>query len=231
LLTPAVADLPPPPAATPDLELVEEPSLAGVAPAKLPPPANAVGRALAAPLAIPVAAPAEGVEERLRRLEETLNDLRRMQGSGAGRPDEQIRQDRPLEAARPRGSLLSQVGKRILAAAATPSGPVIVEEARPGPPRRPRAVVELLAELRAMYRMFVDPRYRLSLAGKAVPAVLLVALWTSWWWVPGTSIFFIGTILNKVVDLALAFVLFKVLAGEARRYRQTAPDLPPSLRL
>jgi hypothetical protein len=29
----------------------------------------------------------------------------------------------------------------------------------------------------------------------------------------------------------LAFVLFKVLGQEARRYRETSPDLPPNLRL
>ena len=35
----------------------------------------------------------------------------------------------------------------------------------------------------------------------------------------------------KVLQLVIAFVLFKVLAHEARRYRETSPDLPPSLRL
>jgi hypothetical protein len=33
------------------------------------------------------------------------------------------------------------------------------------------------------------------------------------------------------VQVVVGFLLFKVLAHEARRYRETAPDLPPSLRL
>ena len=41
----------------------------------------------------------------------------------------------------------------------------------------------------------------------------------------------VGTLLEKVVDLLLAFVLFQVVHREATRYRTTSPDLPPSLRL
>jgi hypothetical protein len=33
------------------------------------------------------------------------------------------------------------------------------------------------------------------------------------------------------VDLLLLYSMFKILGHEARRYRETAPDLPPSLRL
>ena len=38
-------------------------------------------------------------------------------------------------------------------------------------------------------------------------------------------------ILDKLIDVPLAFLLFKVLSHEARRYRQTSPDLPPPSRL
>jgi hypothetical protein len=41
----------------------------------------------------------------------------------------------------------------------------------------------------------------------------------------------VATILDKIVDLALSYILWKVLIHEARRYRQTAPDLPRSMRL
>ena len=40
-----------------------------------------------------------------------------------------------------------------------------------------------------------------------------------------------GMIIDKAADLILAYFLFKLLSHEARRYRETAPDLPPSLRL
>jgi hypothetical protein len=42
---------------------------------------------------------------------------------------------------------------------------------------------------------------------------------------------FVSGLLVKAVDLVLAFVLYKVLHRAVRRYRETSPDLPPSLRL
>ena len=42
--------------------------------------------------------------------------------------------------------------------------------------------------------------------------------WSSWAWWPMSAC------------LALAYLLFKLLSYEARRYRETAPDLPPGLR-
>ena len=86
-------------------------------------------------------------------------------------------------------------------------------------------------ELRAILRMFVDPRYRMSWGGRVTAIVLALAFAFSYWLVPGTSIWAFGYCLDKVTDLVLCFALFKVLTYEARRYRETAPDLPPSLRL
>ena len=45
------------------------------------------------------------------------------------------------------------------------------------------------------------------------------------------SIGIVSTLYVKIIDLVLAFVLFKVVHGEVTRYRNTSPDLPPSLRL
>jgi len=79
--------------------------------------------------------------------------------------------------------------------------------------------------------MFVDPRYHLPWSARVLPLSLVVAIITSYYWMPGTTIPVLGTWINKAVDLVLAFVLFKWLGQEARRYRQTSPDLPPNLRL
>jgi hypothetical protein len=92
----------------------------------------------------------------------------------------------------------------------------------------------MFADARVILRMFFDPRYRLSLTGRFVPLFLLALIATSHFWgcVLGTGLpLGIGTLLDKAVDLVLAFVLFKVLGQEARRYRETSPDLPPDLRL
>jgi hypothetical protein len=87
------------------------------------------------------------------------------------------------------------------------------------------------ADLRAMLHMYFDPRYRMSWKMRVLPIVILVAIFTSTWWAPGTMIPIVGGIANKLIDLVLAFILIKILTHEARRYRETAPDLPPSLRL
>ena len=50
-------------------------------------------------------------------------------------------------------------------------------------------------------------------------------------WLPFAIIPIVGPIIEKAGELVVGFMLFKVLGNEARRYRETAPDLPPSLRL
>jgi len=93
-------------------------------------------------------------------------------------------------------------------------------------------LLEALAELRAMYWMFFDPRYHLSWAARLAPPVIVALILTSYYWTPGTSLpFFVGTVVEKLCDLILAYFLFKLLSYESRRYRETAPDLPHSLRL
>src|SRR5262249_38634168 len=90
---------------------------------------------------------------------------------------------------------------------------------------------DLWAEARAILRMYTDPRYRLRWPTRVVPPLLLIMIVTLGLWMPGTGVAVIGPLLDKAITLALAFILFKFLGQEARRYRQTAPDLPPTLRL
>jgi len=79
--------------------------------------------------------------------------------------------------------------------------------------------------------MFVDPRYRMARSARLLPLVLVAAILTSSYWVPFASLPVLGGWLVKASDLFLAFLLFKWLGHEARRYRQTSPDLPANLRL
>lgn len=114
-------------------------------------------------------------------------------------------------------------------ATAVPASPSIVHPSTRG------SLLWLLwdtwAEARAIVRMFVDPRYQLPWSARVLPLVVLAAILTSYYWLPGSSITLLGNIFNKVIDLLLAFLLFKWLGHEARRYRQTSPDLPANLRL
>ena len=115
------------------------------------------------------------------------------------------------------------------------SPPAIADENDPNRFRlsQPWFLFDAYAELRAIMRMYVDPRYRLPWPAKVIPLVLLLLILSSRLWVPGGMFLpeLIFSVLDKIVDLILAFVAFKLLGREARRYRQTSPDLPPMMRL
>jgi hypothetical protein len=93
-------------------------------------------------------------------------------------------------------------------------------------------VFDIYNEAMSILRMFVDPHYRLPWWARLVTIAFLAAILTSWVWLPGTSLMeklpggsILATIYDKVVDLILAFILFKILGHEARRYQATFPEL------
>jgi hypothetical protein len=238
--TPAepVSDSAPPPAANAIAPGADEISLArmsddGAPPLendRPPPPAPVL-------MALPdVLSP---LEQRVRRLEDAMAQLQEQHGIQtrfAVRPADRPPAPMPAAAVPPASTAaLFDVGKRLLGAAS---------EAVAQPPAQPAAAPspsvpsgpfwlfwDTLAEGRAIVRMFVDPRYHLRWSARALPLIVLAAILTSYYWVPGTTIPLLGSWINKAVDLILAFVLFKWLGHEARRYRQTSPDVPPNLRL
>jgi len=88
---------------------------------------------------------------------------------------------------------------------------------------------EMYAELRCILRMYVDPRYSLSWLTRMTPWVILVLMVGAWIGFSGMA--YVGPVLEHLTFAVLLYVLYKVLGREAHRYRQTSPDLPPSLRL
>lgn len=193
------------------------------------------------------------LEERLRRLEDALAQLyaQNQTASQAAQPPPPTAlavQDPPVAriAALPPApittmpteaatSFLFNVGKQMLATAplasvAQPVHPALETKFHAGV-RWTWFFFDAYAELRAILRMFVDPRYQLSWSSRMAPLLLAILLLTSSLWMPGTSIPWLGTLIDKLVDLPLAFLFFRVLSYEARRYRQLSPDLPASLRL
>jgi len=90
---------------------------------------------------------------------------------------------------------------------------------------------EIVPELRAMACMFFDPRYRLGVWNKAVPAGLFLLIVLSGYWVPFSSLPVVGSLIDSIIMLGLGYFLIKILSAESRRYRQLAPGLPRSLRL
>ncbi len=186
---------------------------------------------VAAPVAIPAADALLPLEVRIRRLEEALAQLQPPRGGDSRIVPQPAGPGQPTATT----TALLDVGKRLLGAATH----AVTAAPAPSPVSPPSSVGgralwflwDAWAEARAIVRLFVDPRYHLPWSARIPPLLLLAAILTSYYWVPGTTIPVLGSWINKMVDLLLAFLLFKWLGHEARRYRQTSPDLPPGLRL
>jgi hypothetical protein len=199
----------------------------------------------AAPVAMP-APPASlsPLEERLRRLEDALAqvaDPKQIENRIADRVAERLTTVRPIPVAQivtapaPQGAgpnaggMILDLGKRFMTASGR--APEHHESGAPAGVRRTFQVFDLLTEARAIWCMFTDPRYKMSWAGRLVPLALGLFLLTSSFLVPGAQLPVVGTLIDKLADLIPAFLFFKLLTYEARRYRETAPDLPADLRL
>lgn len=227
LIDPPVSRLPAPHMASSNLSPDPEPRSAPPEPVAVP-----IGNAS---IAAPAAVPLPPLEMRIRRLEDALAQLQAMRSGEVRVTAQPVRPAVPeaVPATPPPQAptdKLWEFGKRVL------TSPVETARSLGGksPDGRVRAgwlLMEILTEARVIWRMFTDPRYRLSWTARIAPPVLVFCFVMSWWVVPFASIPIFGTILDKALDLVLAFVLFKLLGHEARRYRETAPDLPPSLRL
>jgi hypothetical protein len=197
------------------------------------------------------------LEERVRRLEDAvagLQDTRQLEDRVVERLADRSRADLATNAT----GIMIEAGRHLLptpplaerasdGATAQPppaAAPSSTEGRQAGPPlarpaRRPWLLFDLYADVRATMYMFVDPRYRMTWTGRFLPWVLLFAILSSWYWIPFVLLLrdaplvggFLANVIVKLVDLILAFVLFKVLGREATRYRETSRDLPSSLRL
>ncbi len=206
-----------------------------VAPAAMVEPA---GVALPVGLAAPVAV-VSSLEERVRRLEDALaqmQDTQQLESRVAAKVTNQISQELAPAAGTSPAAGLVEIGKRLLAITAPPA-PRSVSPRPPG--AKPGWLLwELWAEARIIPRMYVDPRYRMTWVGRIVPIVLLlVFFWpiTTLKFVPLLCVMvgdkgIIDWLVGTPLQLLIAFVLFKVLSHEVRRYRELSPDLPRSLR-
>ena len=186
----------------------------------------------------------QALEERVRRLEEVvaaLQDTHALEDRVAERVAARVAPASD-NGVRAKAGLLFEASRHLLPAAVgaltEPPPPAPAPTAVPAQPaapglRPPWLLFDVYAEARVIVRMYLDPRFRLTWQARLLPLVLLAAIATSWIWLPGTSILpsIVSTLIMKVVDLFLALVLFKVLHREVTRYRNTSPDLPPSLRL
>lgn len=184
------------------------------------------------------------LEERVIRLEEELSrlkDTRTIETRVVARVQEKLAQDLGSLTNGPPSSSFIEISKRFQGMNSQAGVPRTISP-RPDGAKDSWFVFEMLAEVRALLRMIVDPRYKMSWVGRVLPLVLLIAFLFPDYVIsiglPGLgslllniSVFWFNFFLKSIVQLLIGYVLFKVLNLEVRRYRQMSPDLPASLRL
>lgn len=173
------------------------------------------------------------LELRVRRLEDVvaaLQDTRELEERVTQRVTERVRTEDARRADREGRPLLLSASRHLLTTARETVSPIAQERsAAPSPERRgPRFLLDSIAELRAMVRMYVDPRYRLSWSARVLPFVLLALFVTSKLWIPFQILMpdIVVFLLMKAIDLVLAFLLYKILSREARWYRDQGFEGP-----
>lgn len=168
------------------------------------------------------------IEDRVRQLEDrvaVLQDTRKLEDRVTERVARRMERKQSSTAIKAPVATIAEPTKPPLAAAAPPElPPVIVVEGKAA--HQPWLIVDIFTEFRAMVRMFLDTRYRvfyMTWQTKVYPPVLLGLMVLSWLMISGIP--FVGTALDKIVELILAFFLYKVLSREACRYREISPQI------
>ena len=92
--------------------------------------------------------------------------------------------------------------------------------------RRPWLLMELLRDFGATFRMYLDPRYRVRRATQVmVPLIIALFAFNCYFFNLVFSVPFVSSGLEKVIDIVLAFLLYKVIHREIVRYRQVLAQL------
>jgi hypothetical protein len=169
--------------------------------------------------------PAEGLEQRVERLETTvaaIQDTQALEDRITERVSERLQHKVSAEVERVSAerrlstvSMMSAADKALRAVAPL-AAPAVAG-------RAPWLLLDLVLEATTIGRMFFDFSYKIGWPTRVLVLVLLAAIFTSQLWVPASNLWLVGEVLDKLVDLVLAFVLIKILSREAQRYQQSRP--------
>lgn len=168
------------------------------------------------------------LEERISRLEQALTQLSDLQATGPRQPERgvQVKPEPAAPTVLSRAQALVDAGRQLLPALTLGAG-------KASPASRLGLLRDVVHEMQAIYYMYADPRYRMTWFGRVVPPTLLVMFLTCGFWLPLVACGLLSLVqwaVQPVVQLTLCYALFKILGQEARIYRETAPDLPTTLR-
>jgi hypothetical protein len=169
--------------------------------------------------------PDGALEQRVERLETTvaaLQDTQALEDRITDRVSERLQHKVTAEVERQSGERrLSATAMMAAADKALRSVAPLAAPAVAG--RAPWLLLDLVLEATAIGRMFFDFSYKIGWPTRILVLVLLGAIFTSQLWLPASNIWLVGEVLDKLVDLLLAFVLVKILSREAQRYLQSRP--------
>jgi hypothetical protein len=79
---------------------------------------------------------------------------------------------------------------------------------------------DMIADARLMVIMLLDRRYAMAWTTHMVVWLFIPAILLSSWWFPLSYLPLVGHYLDKILDLLLAFCVYKALSRETRRYRE-----------
>jgi hypothetical protein len=179
--------------------------------------------------ASPQPSPVTSFEDRIRRLEdqvENLRDTRKLEDRVTERIAKRLERKQANSAIKvPVATGAEPTKSPPMAAIAPPQDlpPVVVIEGKSA--KQPWLIVDIVTEFKAMLQMFLDIRYRvfyMTWQTKVYPPMLLGMFFLSWLLLSGSLI---GSIIDRVAQLVIAFFLYKVLSREAHRYREIAPQI------
>jgi len=176
------------------------------------------------------------LEQRVRRLEDvvaTIQDTKQMEERVAERVADKVTRLGP-SLPRESPSRLLDAGRRLLPAARElllpappPASGTDGTNTATMPDVRPTwLLLEFWNELRLFLRMILDPRYRLTWIARVALLGFIPFILISFWLVPGSSIPVVGSLVDKVVDLLVAFLVYKIFVREANFYRRAVHGLP-----
>jgi hypothetical protein len=155
----------------------------------------------------------EALEKRVEHLEAAGHDTSGLEERIASRVTDRLP---AAPSASPPGPGLMEAGRRLMGGRRKSAG----TSARQG-----WLIPELYAECRAIFWMFLDTRYRLGWTCRLIPPILISILFISWFLLDG-RLLYVGTIIDRIIEIALVVIAYKILSREARRYRDTVGDFP-----
>jgi hypothetical protein len=166
---------------------------------------------------LPLKRQLDALEKRVEHLEVAGQDTSGLEARIASRVADRM-STAPATPTAPEGSGLLEAGRRLMPAA-------LGGRRKATSPRQGWLIPELYAEVRAIFWMFLDTRYRLGWTCRLIPPILVSALFISWVLLDG-RLFYFGTIIDRIIEIALVVIAYKILSREARRYRDTVGDFP-----